>query len=153
MDAATINPFIQGTLYILDTTASLKARPGVASLKTDAPSVGDISGVLSITGDIAGSVSISFTERSILGIVSAMFGEQMTLMDEDITDAVGEICNMVSGHVTTKMTEMGKKVRVKLQEVKTGTRHSVVNPGKVLVFPFETTKGNLTIGVSLDGSC
>ena len=72
----------------------------------------------------------------------------MTCIDEEITDAVGEICNMVSGHVTTKMTEMGKKVRVKLQEVKTGKGHSVVYPGRVFVFPFETTRGNLVVGVS-----
>lgn len=149
MDAAMVNPFIEGTLYILDTTASVKVRPGSPYLKKDALALGDISGTLSITGDITGSASVSFTEKSILGIVSAMFGEEMTRMDEEINDAVGEIGNMISGHVTTKMTEMGKTVRVKLAEVKTGKAHTVdhVEGGTVLALPFATTKGRMVIEV------
>ena len=49
-----------------------------------------------------------------------MFGEDMTEINEEITDAVGEISNMVAGHVTTKIAEMDKKVKVKFKEVKTG---------------------------------
>lgn len=150
MDAAMVNPFIEGTLYILDTTASVKVRPGIPYLKTDTLARGDISGVLSITGDVTGSACVSFTEKSILGIVSAMFGEPMTKLDEEITDAVGEIGNMISGHVTTKMTEMGKSVRVKLLGVEVGKGHKVAHEGggRVLALPFETTKGNLVIEVS-----
>jgi chemotaxis protein CheX len=55
---------------------------------------------------LTGSAAISFSEKSILGIVSAMFGENMTEIDEEITDAVGEISNMVASHVTTKLAEM-----------------------------------------------
>lgn len=144
-----VNPFIEGTLYILDTTASVKAAPGLCYVKTDTIALGDISAVLSITGDVTGSACLSFTEKSILGIVSAMFGESMTRMDEEIIDAVGEIGNMVSGHVTTKMTEMGKSVGVKLLEVKTGRGQNMSHAGRVLVLPFKTTKGDLFIEVCL----
>lgn len=149
MDAALVNPFIEGTLYILDTTASVKAKPGSPYVKRDSQARGDISGTLSIAGDITGSASVSFTEKSILGIVSAMFGEEMTEMDEEINDAVGEISNMISGHVTTKMTEMGKTVRVKLDQVKSGKDHTVdhVEGGTVLALPFATTKGSMVIEV------
>jgi len=150
MEAAMVNPFIEGTLYILDTTASLKVRPVSPYFKADSLARGDISGVLSVSGDVTGSACVSFTQKSILGIVSAMFGEEMTVMNEEIIDAVGEIGNMISGHVTTKMTEMGKSVRVKLLEVKTGKGHTVEHEGggRVLALPFETTKGNLVIEVS-----
>jgi chemotaxis protein CheX len=149
MNAAMVNPFIEGTLYILDTTASVKARAGSPYLKKDSLAKGDISGTLSIAGDVTGSASVTFTEKSILGIVSAMFGEEMTDMDEEINDAVGEIGNMISGHVTTKMTEMGKTVRVKLNEVKSGKGHTVdhVEGGTVLALPFATTKGTMIIEV------
>ncbi len=152
MDAAMVNPFIEGTLYILDTTASVKAMAGTCYVKTDTLTPGDISAVLSITGDLTGSACLCFTEKSILGIVSAMFGEPMTRMDEEIVDAVGEIGNMVSGHVTTKMTEMGKNVGVKLQAVKTGREHGAAHAGRVLVLPFKTTKGDLFIEVCFQGA-
>ena len=154
MEASIVNPFIEGALYILDTTASLKARPVAPFLKKTSVAAGDISGVLEMTGDISGSVSITFTEKCILGIVSAMFGEEMTEMDEEITDAVGEIGNMISGRVTTKMTEMGKVVKIKLHEVKSGKGHTIEHTAleddedkKVLALPFETTKGNMIIEI------
>lgn len=155
MEASMVNPFIEGTLYILNTTASVMAKPGEPFLKKNFLALGDISGILEITGDISGSASVTFTEKSILGIVSAMFGEEMTRMDEEINDAVGEIGNMISGHVTTKITEMGKNVKVRLSEVKSGKNHSIEHPAsqgdgvikKILVLPFKTTKGNMVIEV------
>ena len=111
MDAELVNPFIEGVLHILDTTAFVKVKPEAPFLKKDRKALGDISGFFEISGDISGSAAISFSEKNILGIVSAMFGEDMTQINEEITDAVGEISNMVAGHVTTKIAEMDKKVR------------------------------------------
>ncbi|MEA1966881.1 MAG: chemotaxis protein CheX [Thermodesulfobacteriota bacterium] len=150
MEAAMVNPFVEGALYILDTTASVKVLPGKPFLKKKREALGDISGILEISGDLPGSASVSFTEQSILGIVSAMFGEEMTKMDEEITDAVGEICNMISGHVTTKIVEMGKTVKVKLSEVKAGKNHKIdhAHGKRVLVLPFKTTKGSVVVEVS-----
>ncbi|MFH1154993.1 MAG: chemotaxis protein CheX [Pseudomonadota bacterium] len=149
MEAALVNPFVEGTLYILDTTASVKAKPGKPFLKKRADAQGDICGILEITGDISGSARVSFSEKSILGIVSSMFGEEMTRIDDEIKDAVGEIGNMISGHVNTKMTELGKNVRVKLSGVAIGSQElPAFDPmAQVLVLPFLTTKGNLVVEV------
>lgn len=150
MDANLVNPFIEGALHILDTTALVKVSPEAPFLKNDFKSRGDITGVLEISGDLTGSAAITFSEESILGIVSAMFGEEMTEMNEEIEDAVGEISNMVAGHVTTKIAEMDKKVKVKFVEVLTGRDSEVkhVAGGHVLALPFKTTKGRVFIELS-----
>jgi len=150
MDVALVNPFIEGTLHILDTTAFVKVKPEIPFLKIKQNAQGDISGVLEISGDLHGSAAISFSEKSILGIVSAMFGEEMTEINEEIIDAVGEISNMVAGHVTTKIAEMGKKVKVKLVKVCTGPDEDIahIKEGKhVISLPFCTTKGMVVIEV------
>jgi chemotaxis protein CheX len=150
MDAALVNPFIEGTLHILDTTAFVKVKPETPFLKKDRKSFGDISGLLEITGDLSGSAAISFSKKSILGIVSAMFGEEMTELNDEIKDAVGEISNMVAGHVTTKIAELDKKVKVKFKEIKMGPQELIehVEEGQhVLVLPFSTTKGKMVIEV------
>ncbi len=151
MDAALVNPFIEGTLHILDTTAFVKVAPKPPFLKKDRISMGDISGLLEISGDLNGSAAITFSEESILGVVSAMFGEEMTEINEEINDAVGEISNMVAGHVTTKIAETGKQVKVKFTELRFGQDAVIehVDGAKhVLVFPFKTTKGKLIVEVS-----
>ncbi|THB74756.1 MAG: chemotaxis protein CheX [Desulfobacteraceae bacterium] len=151
MDVKLVNPFIEGALHILDTTAFVKVKPDPFFIKKDKIAQGDISGVLDISGDVRGSASISFTRQSILGIVSAMFGEEMTELNEEISDAVGEISNMIAGHVTTKIGELDKKVKVKFIEVKVGKGHEIehVEDGEcVVAIPFKTTKGKVVIEVS-----
>lgn len=153
MDARLINPFVEGTLHILDTTAFVKVKPESPFLKTDEKISGDISGVLEISGDLTGSAAISFSETSILGIVSAMFGETMTRIDDEIMDAVGEISNMVAGHVTTKIAEMDKKVKVKFKEIKSGADATIEHSSgenPVLAMPFKTTKGKVVVEVGYD---
>ncbi len=151
MDAALVNPFVEGTLHILDTTAFVKVKPKAPFLKKDSKALGDISGLLEISGDLTGSAVISFSKKGILGIVSAMFGEDMTEINDEITDAVGEISNMVAGHVTTKIAEMDKKVKVKFKEVKIGQdalMDHVEGAQYILALPFMTTKGKMVIEVS-----
>lgn len=150
MDAALVNPFVEGALHILDTTAFVKVKPETPFLKKDRKAQGDISGFLEISGDLSGTAAISFSEKSILGIVSAMFGEDMTEINEEIHDAVGEISNMVAGHVTTKVAEMGKKVKVKFKELKLGRDtliEHIEGVPHVLALPFSTTKGLVVIEV------
>lgn len=151
MEATLVNPFIEGTLHILDTTAFVKVKPEPPFLKTDQKSQGDITGIVEVSGELSGTAAISFSEQSILGIVSAMFGEDMTEINDEIYDAVGEISNMVAGHVTTKIAEMGKKVKVKFKEIKSGKDaviEHVQGAQHILVLPFKSTKGKVVIEVS-----
>ena len=100
--------------------------------------------------DLEGTAAISFSEKSILGIVSAMFGEEMTEVNEEINDAVGEISNMVAGHVTTKIAEMDKKVKVKFVEVLQGRGQPIPHTeagSHVVSLPFRTTKGRVVVEV------
>ncbi|MBF0413196.1 MAG: chemotaxis protein CheX [Desulfamplus sp.] len=147
MEAAVINCFIEGTFHILDTTSSVKVKPNTPYIKNSKIAEGDITGLLEIAGDIKGTAAVSFTKRSILAVVSKMFGEEMTQIDAEITDAVGEIGNMISGHVNTKMAEMGKHVKVKLSGVTNGKKHQVdhADGKKIVVLPFKTTMGNVWI--------
>ena len=150
MDVALVNPFIEGTLHILDTTALVKVKPEPPFLKRDTVHHGDISGLLTVEGDLEATVAISFTKKSILGIVSAMFGEEMTEINEEITDAVGEISNMVAGHVTTKIGELGKKVKVKFVRVVTGRTEEILHTeagSHVVGIPFRTTKGKVLLEI------
>ncbi len=150
MDVDLVNPFVEGALHILDTTAFVKVKSETPFLKKDNRPQGDISGILEISGDLNGSAAISFSRKCILGIVSAMFGEDMLEINEEITDAVGEISNMIAGHVTTKIAEMDKKVKVKFVKVCVGDDQEIEHikdGGQILVLPFRTTKGKMVIEV------
>lgn len=150
MDAALVNPFIEGVLHILDTTAFVKVKPVEPFFKKNRESLGDISGLLEISGDLSGTAVIGFSKKSILGIVSTMFGEDMTRIDEEIHDAVGEISNMIAGHVTTKMGETGKQVNIRFKKILTGgdfLTDDMADTQPVIVLPFKTTKGKVVLEI------
>ena len=72
-------------------------------------------------------------------------------INEEITDAVGEISNMVAGHVTTKIAEQDKKIKVKFVEVVMGKDQAISHvsgASHVVSIPFKTTKGKVVVEVS-----
>ncbi|MBF0225008.1 MAG: chemotaxis protein CheX [Desulfobacterales bacterium] len=126
MDATIINPFIKAALHTLNTLGHTKLhKTDIIYLKKDQTSEGDISGVIEVNGDIAGTVSISFPEKSILKIVSRMFSEEMTVLNEEIQDAVGEITSTTAGQASQNLLEIGKTAKTKLKTVLMGKKHTI----------------------------
>ena len=103
MDVTLINPFIEATLHVLSSLAFTEARAGKPYLKNDSLAQGDVSGIVGLTGETSGTLSVSFSEQSILAIVSSMFGEPVNKIDDEVKDAVGEILNIVSGQARQKL--------------------------------------------------
>src|SRR5210317_183813 len=120
MDVKLINPFINATINVLETMAFITVSPGKPYAKTDNLAVGDVSGVLGLTGVANGTISVTFEEKCILAIVSNMFGEIMMELNNEITDAVGELTNMISGQARRELEEMGKIFNAAIPSVVTG---------------------------------
>ncbi len=151
MDVKFINPFLEGTIEVLTTMAFVKPRPGKPYLKKNNLAKGDVSGIIGITGTIKGSLALSFSTGSILKIVSNMLGEEMTSINGDIRDAVGEITNMVSGAARKKIEAMGYSLSASLPTVVSGKEHSIMHVlgGPSVVIPFEMDEGAFVVDVCM----
>jgi chemotaxis protein CheX len=147
MDANFVNPIIDATLHTIETTASITSKALKPYLKKKKTAQGDISVIIAISGDIKGSISISFTEEIILRIVSNMFGEEMKKMNDEIRDAVGEMGNMVSGQVSTKLATLGKTIKANVSKVLMGDDHIIEHLDRrpVIAMPYKTDNGKFTI--------
>ena len=152
MDVKIINPFIEATLHVLETISSIKATAGKAFVKEDQIARGDVSAIIGLTGEASGTVSVSFTEDCILDVVSKMFGEEMTSINDEIQDAVGEICNMISGQARQKLDAQGKKLKAAIPTVITGKEHAIthITTYPIIAIPFETEGGSFTIEVCIE---
>ena len=152
MDARYINPFIESTIHVLKTMASTSVNGGTPYLKQDLVAKGDVTGIIGIIGDAKGSISVSFEEASILPIVSNMFGEELTELNEEIVDAVGEIANMISGQARQKLELLGRNLRAAIPTVIIGKNHTIshITNDKIIAIPFSTDEGKFTIEVSLE---
>lgn len=152
MDANLINPFIEATLHVLETMASTRAEAGKPYLKKDQVARGDVSGVIGMTGETRGTISISFSEASILPIVSNMLGEEMKEMNEEIKDAVGEVTNMISGQARKRLDEQGRSLKAAIPTVIMGKDHSITHmtTHPIIAIPFSTDNGEFTIEVCFE---
>ena len=152
MDVRYINPFINATLNVLETMAYTKAVAGRPYLKKNRVAPGDVSGVIGLTGDVSGSISVSFTEKSILAIVSSMFGEEMKILNEEIEDAVGEITNMISGQARQELEGLGMSLRAAIPTVIMGKNHTIthVTTHPIIAIPFTTANGGFAIEVCFE---
>lgn len=153
MDVTLINPFIEATLHVLSSLAFTEARAGKPYLKNDSLAQGDVSGIVGLTGETSGTLSVSFSEQSILAIVSSMFGEPVNRIDEEVKDAVGEILNIVSGQARQKLEMKGRTLKGAIPTVITGKNHTISHITKhpIIAIPFDTDNGTFTIEVCLEG--
>jgi chemotaxis protein CheX len=151
MDVKYINPFLNGTLEVLKKMAFMDAVPGKPSLKKDETALGDVSGIIGITGDAIGSLALSFSEKCICKIVSNMLGEDFREVTKEIIDAVGELTNMVSGASRTQLEKMGMSVHAAIPTVVHGQGHTITHILKSpsLVIPFSTAAGPFFIDVCI----
>ena len=152
MDVKYINPFINATLNVLDTMAFTKAEAGKPYIKHNHTALGDVTGVIGLTGNASGTISVSFAEKSILSIVSNMLGEQINELNEDIKDAVGEITNMISGQARQELENLGRSLRAAIPTVIMGKGHTVahVTSHPIIAIPFSTANGDFTIEVCFE---
>ncbi len=151
MDVRYINPFLSGTVEVLQKFSNVRATPKKPYLKKTDIAFGDVSGIIGLTGDVVGSLAISFQEDCILGILTAMFGEVHLEVGHETYDAVGEITNMISGNARSKLEKEGLTVFAAIPSVVTGARHSINHILKIpsIVIPFSTDQGDLVVDVCL----
>ncbi len=152
MNVNYINPFIDATIHVLNTIASTNVEAGKPYIKKEKIARGDVSGVIGLMGGVKGTISVSFTQRSILSIVSNMFGEEVSEINDEISDAVGEISNMISGQARKKLDEQGKSIKAAIPSVVTGKNHTIthITNHPILAIPFNTDNGDFTIEVCFE---
>ncbi len=149
MKAEWINPFLEATVSVLKTMASVDPVPGKPYIKQGTSATGDVSGVVGITGDTEGSICITFSRSSILFIISQMLGEQQVEINDEVKDAVGELTNMISGDSRRRLEEAGYHFQGAIPTVISGHGHEIkhITKGPILSIPFNTQAGPFTVEV------
>lgn len=154
MNVEFINPFINAVVNVLETMAFVKPKAGKPYLKQGDSAVGDVSGILGLTGNnskLKGSLAVTFSEKAILKIVSNMLGEEHDHINSEVCDAVGEITNMISGQARKELSEKGHSMEASIPTVISGKGHALKHV-KIpsIVIPFEIDEGTFVVDVCFE---
>ena len=147
MDVRYINPFVEGTINVLQTMAFIPSKPGKPFIKKTPAATGDITGIIGLAGDKEGSLSITFTFSCIKAILEKMLGEVHDELNEDVTDAVGEITNMICGDARNKLEAQNINLTAGIPTIITGQGHTIshITKSAIVVLPFTTDYGNFSL--------
>lgn len=149
MRAELINPFLKATLSTFQTMVNTSPAPGTPYVKAEPGLAHDISGIIGLSGGAKGAVIISFPTKTALAAVSAFIGLNVTQVDADVTDAVGELANIIAG--AAKADLAGLNVTISLPSVVVGQNHKVTTPKDIpsIVIPFNCNLGEFIVEVCI----
>jgi chemotaxis protein CheX len=154
MDITLAKPFVKATVDVLSTMAMIQPTAGKPFVKKDNVAHGDVTGIVGITGEKNGSISVTFTKPCAIAIVQNMLGGEIGDLLSDVRDAVGEITNMISGQARRGLSEMGHVFQAATPSVIMGNNHTIahVTSGPIMAVPFTTEHGEFTVEVCFEGA-
>jgi len=90
-----------------------------------------ITAMVGMAGSFSGLVSVHTPQNLALQITSSMLGMEVSEVDDDVRDALGEIANMIAGSFKLHLTRGGADIRISTPSVVTGSEY-VVAAGNAL---------------------
>ncbi len=92
--------------------------------KSEAPPPGGYTAMVGIAGGLCGILTISCDRKTAQAVAKSMLGPEITESEEQISDALGEICNMVAGTFKNKLSTADRSCMLSVPTVIKGEEFS-----------------------------
>jgi chemotaxis protein CheX len=155
MQVEYINPFIKSLKNTFVTMLDCSIVKDKLVLADQVKGQYHISGVIGMSGRAQGSVVVSFSEWVAINAAAAMLMMDPSEIDgltDDVTDAVGEIANMVAGAAKAEMEEYN--LSISLPTVVIGNPPDIRFPSEVkpIAVTFDCPWGPMALQVGFSPS-
>jgi chemotaxis protein CheX len=150
VDVKYINPFIQATSNVFKTVLGCDIQRQKLLLKDDYIPFFDVSAVIGFSGKANGAVVFSVPPAVAFVATQTMLETEVTEINSDVVDAIGELANMIAGGAKTSLSSF--QLSLGLPSVVIGRSHSIQFPSDVrpICVLFETPSGPIALEVGLD---
>jgi chemotaxis protein CheX len=120
--------FVDATTSVFDTMLGAAITPREAMFGNRVVPPHDISGMIGLSGDAKGIVTLSLSRDVALGATEAILGERPADLDATVADTVGELTNMIAGMAKGRLSGT---LNMSLPSVVTGPNHNIEFPSGV----------------------
>ncbi|MCA9240740.1 MAG: chemotaxis protein CheX [Planctomycetales bacterium] len=150
MKAEHINPFLKAVSNTFSTMLGAEARRGELSLGNPRKRTYPVSGIIGLSGKAVGTVVINLSEEVACKSASRMLMDDITELNDDVIDAVGEMANMIAGQAKVELEQY--ELSVSLPNVVTGVGHEVRFPSSSppVTVTFDTDFGPMLLEVGFE---
>ena len=152
-----IQPFIKVCTTVFKEFCQTEVAAGRVFFvsKDEYETIWDISGIIGMSGEATGAVAISMKDITAFQVTKMLTNKEHKSIDSDVTDAVGEIINIIAGNVK-KDFEEELKIKISLPTIVKGKAHTIVWPSektRIICIPFTIfTDQEMCLSVAVDPS-
>lgn len=150
MNLELINPFLQATYDVCKQMFNLEIDSREIKRTEELYVSKEVNVLISIVGDLSGSVTFSFPKETALALVNSLSGMNMQDIDIFVTSALGEVGNIISGNAVSYLAKMNRKCDIAPPQVILGENRSISLANKEsIVITLHTGIGEFTINLTL----
>lgn len=137
----------QATQEIFQTMLMMEANPGQALTERDNGFVDSVSAIVGMAGTSKGMLAIHIPESTALVITSSFLMMEVSEVDEDVKDAIGELANMVAGSIKADLTEQGQDFKLSIPSVVCGAEYEIdcLADSDGVIMPFSIDGGEFLV--------
>ena len=153
MKAELVNPFIESVQEIFSTMLASEAKRGNVGLSDTDGNTGDLVALIGISGRATGTCALSLPNSTAINLVGQLMSMEFESVDDEVTDGIAELVNMVAGGAKAKMNVNGDKpMDLSLPTVVSGKNYKVKYPTKTvwLEVPFDSSLGPFLIRITFE---
>ena len=124
-----VNPLITATRTVFEMMLGCTPnRTGMVLKETMAPKH-DLIAIIGVAGNAAGTIVLSLSRSAALEVLNRMVGIEVSEIDSDVCDAVGELTNMIAGSAKAQLERL--QLSISIPNIISGKDHTVHYPSNV----------------------
>ena len=142
------------TKEIFETMIMLDITPGDPLTESVKSFTCSVSGVIGLAGSCQGMLAIHTPDTVAKAITSSFLGMDVDEVNDDVTDAIGELANMLAGNIKMVLDGAGKDVTLSIPSCIHGDEYSMdcVADADWVVVPFTLEAGSFLVELQLKTS-
>lgn len=143
-----IMPFINAVKQVFQKMVRVEAVVQAPYLKSQTGSTYEVCGIIGLSGQVTGSVVVSFSDAAAEKLVEAFAGVALHRTSPDFADAIGELANMIAG---SAKQHLGGRASISVPSVVIGAGYTVATPSGVpcVVIPCTSPFGKFAVEVCI----
>jgi chemotaxis protein CheX len=149
LSAKLILPFVESTKDVFAKMVGVKAVTQAPRLKDSPGTSYDVSGIIGFSGDLVGSVVVSFQMQTARKLVASFVGMDLDPATPDFADAIGELANMIAGSAKKDLSGLTANITVPTVIIGAGHMVARLNGVPCIVIPCRTPVGELAVEVNI----
>jgi len=153
MNIKYLTPFIEAAYEVILAEAGYKMKRGGLSLDKGPYLTDEITVIISLVGDVVGTVFYSLNGKTALNIVSVILDEPLSELDALAQSGIAELGNVITGRASVKLAQAGYESTISPPTLMIG-EDAVISTLDLprLVVPLEGDAGKLVIHLALQES-